>query len=174
MKLSSASIQSIENSILVNLYGVYIATYYTLRNMIEMGVGGAIINITSGAADKPYEGWASYCSQKAAINMFTRCIALENYLSNIIVFGISPGPIDTDMQKSIRNSRIEDFPAKSKFDKLYEDGKLISPDVAASFIVDIVTSRWKSLSGTINDLRDVKFRAECSARGVMSPVQYEQ
>src|SRR6202008_1576489 len=64
--------------------------------------GGTIINVSSGAAYRPLEGWSSYCSAKAGLAMLTRSLALET--TGVRVFGFSPGTIDTDMQVKIRAS----------------------------------------------------------------------
>ena len=50
-------------------------------------------------------------------------------------FNIDPGVIDTNMQKSIRNS---DFPDVSNFKDLQEEGKLKSPNHVASEILNTV------------------------------------
>ena len=39
--------------------------------------GGAIFNISSGAAHRPLEGWSAYCAGKAGLAMLTRSISLE-------------------------------------------------------------------------------------------------
>jgi len=66
--------------------------------------GGSIINVSSGAAYRPLEGWSSYCAAKAGLTMMTRSIALE--APGVRVFGFSPGTIDTDMQVKIRASGL--------------------------------------------------------------------
>jgi NAD(P)-dependent dehydrogenase (short-subunit alcohol dehydrogenase family) len=67
--------------------------------------GGSIINVSSGAAYRPLEGWSSYCAAKAGLAMMTRSIALETS-GRIRIFGFSPGTIDTDMQVKIRASGL--------------------------------------------------------------------
>ena len=71
----------------------------------------SVINISSGAASNPYEGWSVYCSGKAGLEMFTRCVAKEQKLKEfpVEVMSVAPGVIDTDMQSVIRNSNIEMF-----------------------------------------------------------------
>ena len=63
-----------------------------------------IINLSSGAAYRPLEGWSAYCAGKAGLAMLTKSIALETAGKGIRVFGFSPGTIDTDMQVKIRAS----------------------------------------------------------------------
>jgi 3-oxoacyl-[acyl-carrier protein] reductase len=90
-------------NISINLVGAYNVVRAVLPGMIAKG-GGSIVNISSGAAHRPLEGWSAYCSGKAGLAMLTRAIALETAGKGIRVFGFSPGTIDTDMQVKIRAS----------------------------------------------------------------------
>ncbi|WP_135465934.1 SDR family NAD(P)-dependent oxidoreductase [Crenalkalicoccus roseus] len=90
-------------SISINLVGAYNAVRAALPGMLEAG-GGRIVNVSSGAAYRPLEGWSAYCAGKAGLAMLTRAIALETEGRGIRVFGFSPGTIDTDMQARIRAS----------------------------------------------------------------------
>lgn len=90
-------------SITINLVGAYNVVRAVLPSMLAGG-GGTIVNVSSGAAYRPLEGWSAYCSGKAGLAMLTRAIALETPGKGIRVFGFSPGTIDTDMQVKIRAS----------------------------------------------------------------------
>ncbi len=89
----------------INLIGAYNPIRAVLPGMIAAG-GGTIVNVSSGAAIRPLEGWSAYCSAKAGLHMLTRAIALETDGKNIRVFGFQPGTTDTDMQVQIRASGI--------------------------------------------------------------------
>ncbi|HJQ56297.1 MAG TPA: SDR family oxidoreductase, partial [Vineibacter sp.] len=90
-------------NIAINLVGAYNVVRAILPGMLAGG-GGTIVNISSGAAYRPLEGWSAYCAGKAGLAMLTRAIALETQGKAIRVFGFSPGTIDTDMQGQIRAS----------------------------------------------------------------------
>jgi 3-oxoacyl-[acyl-carrier protein] reductase len=90
-------------NISINLVGAYNVVRAVLPGMLERG-GGTLVNISSGAAYRPLEGWSAYCAGKAALAMVTRSIALETAGRGIRVFGFSPGTIDTEMQVKIRAS----------------------------------------------------------------------
>jgi NAD(P)-dependent dehydrogenase (short-subunit alcohol dehydrogenase family) len=90
-------------NIQINLIGAYNVAHAVLEGMIASG-GGTIINVSSGAAYRPLEGWSAYCAGKAGLAMMTRSIALETKGRGIRTFGFSPGTIDTDMQVKIRAS----------------------------------------------------------------------
>jgi 3-oxoacyl-[acyl-carrier protein] reductase len=90
-------------NITINLVGAYNVIRAVLPGMLADG-GGSIVNVSSGAAYRPLEGWSAYCAGKAGLAMLTRSIELETKGKGIRVFGFSPGTIDTDMQVKIRAS----------------------------------------------------------------------
>ena len=90
-------------NITINLVGAYNVVRAVLPHMLAHG-GGTIVNVSSGAAYRPLEGWSAYCAGKAGLAMLTRSIELETKGKGIRVFGFSPGTIDTDMQVKIRAS----------------------------------------------------------------------
>jgi NAD(P)-dependent dehydrogenase (short-subunit alcohol dehydrogenase family) len=89
----------------VNLKGVYYGVTAVLPTMIAQGEG-SILNISSGAAHGPLEGWSAYCSSKAGAAMLTRCIHKEHGDAGIRVMGLSPGTVATEMQVKIKASGI--------------------------------------------------------------------
>lgn len=96
-----------------------------------------IVNISSGAALSPYDGWAAYCASKAALDMFTRVVAKEQELKQFPVktFAIAPGVVDTNMQNQIRQTNAENFSKIDKFLDLKQSGGLYhANDVAGKLI----------------------------------------
>ena len=89
-------------NIQINLIGAYYVVRAVLDRMLQNG--GTIINVSSGAAYRPLEGWSSYCAGKAGLAMLTRSLVLET--TGVRIFGFSPGTIDTDMQVKIRASGL--------------------------------------------------------------------
>ncbi len=104
--VATAEPQAWARSIEINLIGAYYAIRAVLPGMLERGRGD-IINVSSGAAHRPLEGWSAYCSGKAGLAMLTRAIDLEHSAGGIRVFGFQPGTTDTDMQVAIRASGIK-------------------------------------------------------------------
>jgi NAD(P)-dependent dehydrogenase (short-subunit alcohol dehydrogenase family) len=89
----------------INFKGIYHGLRAALPVMRAQN-GGIILNMGSGAAHNPMEGWSHYCAPKAAGLMLTRCAHLENKGRGIRVFTLSPGTVATDMQKKIKASGI--------------------------------------------------------------------
>ena len=88
-----------------------------------------IINISSGAAINPIEGWSVYCASKAAIDMMVKVVAKEQESSNypIGIYSIYPGKVDTEMQLIIRELSEEQFPLVKQFIEYKTKGDLKSP-----------------------------------------------
>lgn len=99
-----------------------------------------IINISSGAATNPYPGWAAYCAAKAALRMATQCVRVEQESNpnRVKVVSFAPGVVDTSMQEEIRNVAVVDFASVERFRKLKDDGVLLSPDVVADRISELI------------------------------------
>jgi NAD(P)-dependent dehydrogenase (short-subunit alcohol dehydrogenase family) len=89
----------------INFTGVFYGMRAVLPEMRAQG-SGVIVNLGSGAAHNPLEGWSHYCAAKAAADMLTRCAHLENRGRGIRVFSLSPGTVATDMQRKIKASGI--------------------------------------------------------------------
>lgn len=104
-RITDLSAQEFSASIETNLTAQFTAIRLALPPMLTAG-GGVIVNISSGAAHRPQEGWAAYCAGKAGLAMLTRSVHLEYGAQGIRVFGLAPGVVDTDMQGAIRASGI--------------------------------------------------------------------
>jgi 3-oxoacyl-[acyl-carrier protein] reductase len=137
-------------SIEINVIGAYYAIRAVLPSMLERGQGD-IINVSSGAAIRPLEGWSAYCSGKAALAMLTRAIDLEHRAGGIRVFGFQPGTTDTDMQVTIRASGI------NMISRIPRE-QLTPVAHPARAIVYLCTKEADDLSGKEFSLRDDDFR----------------
>lgn len=139
------------NNITINLVGAYNVVRAVLPDMLTKG-GGTIVNVSSGAAYRPLEGWGAYCSAKAGLAMLTRAIELETKGKGIRVFGFSPGTIDTDMQVKIRASgmnMISQIPRAN-----------LSPvEHAVRGLVHLCTTASDDLIGQDASMRDDAFRS---------------
>ena len=84
--------------------------YYLIREAIpHFGKGGVIVNLSSGAAHQPREGWSAYCSSKAGLAMLTRSVTHEYGSLGVRCYGFQPGVVDTEMQGLIRESGMNEI-----------------------------------------------------------------
>ncbi len=111
-----------------------------------------ILNISSGAARHPIAGWSAYCTAKAGVDMFTRCIVAEQagHANPARACSLAPGVLDTGMQATIRTA---DFPSIDRFRKLKASGELGRPGEIAARIVAYL-ARPDFGERTIDDIRD--------------------
>ena len=87
----------------INFKGVYHGLRAVLPHMKAQG-SGTVVNISSGAAHSPLEGWSHYCAAKAAAHMLTRAADVECRPNGVTVVGLSPGTVATYMQEAIKGS----------------------------------------------------------------------
>jgi NAD(P)-dependent dehydrogenase (short-subunit alcohol dehydrogenase family) len=75
----------------------------------RMGPDARIVSITSDAAVEPYEGWGGYGSSKAALEQWTRVLAVER--PDLRVYVVDPGDMRTQMhQDAFPGEDISDRP----------------------------------------------------------------
>ena len=130
-----------EKVLAVNLTGVMLTNRAVIRRMTAAGNGGAIVNISSGAAKVPIRGLGDYCVSKAGVWMLTKVLALETAPDGIRVNAIGPGVIDTPMTAALtgdeerRQRQIEAIPLRrlGEPDDIAEAALFLLSD-AASYI----------------------------------------
>jgi 3-oxoacyl-[acyl-carrier protein] reductase len=83
----------------VNLRGTFLCTRFVLPHMLEQG-WGRIINIASQLGYLGGSEVAHYCASKGGVIAFTKALAREVATRNVLVNGIAPGPILTDLLAS--------------------------------------------------------------------------
>ncbi|MHA3978150.1 SDR family oxidoreductase [Halovulum sp. GXIMD14794] len=129
-------------------------TYYGLRAalpVMQTQGSGVVINLSSGAANSPLEGWSHYCSSKAGAAMLTQCADREAQ-GDVRVVGLSPGTVATEMQVQIRKSGINPV---SQLDPSAH----IPAEWVARALVWLATPDAAEFAGTDVSLRDEAIRA---------------
>jgi len=93
----------------INLKGPFLCAQEAARRMETTG-GGVIINISSIHDTVPRKGLTHYATAKGGLKMLTKCLALELAESNIRVISVSPGAIETEMNRAeIAEFGVEKF-----------------------------------------------------------------
>jgi NAD(P)-dependent dehydrogenase (short-subunit alcohol dehydrogenase family) len=119
----------------VNVLGVVHGTQAFVRLLRRRGGEGVLVNISSGAARRPYAGWSLYCAGKAAVERLTECVALEEAEHGLRAYALAPGVIDTEMQERIRATPAERFPEVGRFVERKRAGRFNSPRFVAERIL---------------------------------------
>ncbi|MHC4837001.1 MAG: SDR family oxidoreductase, partial [Planctomycetota bacterium] len=119
----------------VNVVGVFHGSRWFARHVRARPGDGVLVNISSGAAQRPYAGWGAYCASKAAVERLTECLALEEADAGLRCYSVAPGVVDTDMQALIRSCPPERFPMVERFHRLKAEDAFNSPAWIAAWLL---------------------------------------
>lgn len=136
-------------AIRINLGGVFLncrAVLPTFRHN-----SGVIVNLSSGAAHRPVEGWSAYCASKAASLMLTRCMALEADEA-IRIYAFQPGAVDTEMLADVRSAKLSEYSRRGR-------ETLLPPELPARVVAFLCREKPADLSGQELTIRDPDLRA---------------
>jgi NAD(P)-dependent dehydrogenase (short-subunit alcohol dehydrogenase family) len=118
--IDDLDVATFDKMLAVNAAGVFYACKSVWPVMKRQG-GGTIVNISSMAAADPFPGLGIYGATKAFVNALTRGLAAEGKAHGILVFGIGPGAVETDMLRGA-------FPDLSK-------DKVLAPSAIAEMVL---------------------------------------
>ncbi|MBC8331792.1 MAG: SDR family NAD(P)-dependent oxidoreductase [Anaerolineae bacterium] len=141
----------------INLVGPLRLVQVTLPHL--RASRGRVINVSSGAAVKVVQGWGAYSASKAALNHFTRTVAVEEPLVTSIA--LRPGAIDTEMQATIRvdGERGMMPAAHAQFSALYLEQKLLPPEAPGRALAILALYAPPEMSGEFISWDDARVQA---------------
>lgn len=131
--LRNAQAAGIANALRVGLEAAMLLTAAFLRATAGWTTARRVLNISSGLGRRPMAAQAPYCATKAGMDLFTRCVALEEAAlpTGARVCALAPGVIDTDMQVQLRGAGPQGFPDHAYFQDLHDARKLALPQAVA-------------------------------------------
>lgn len=150
--IHQVSIEDISHAIDVNLKGLIVLTSLFLKKTQILDIEKMVINISSGAATKPYDGWSVYCATKAGVDLFTRCVGLEQMRQKFpaLIFSFYPSVMDTAMQELIRQTPKTDFPTVDRFLDYKSQQALLAPADVAKKLLDFAQTTNINNGGVYN------------------------
>lgn len=145
------------NLIDINMIGTFKMTKAVLSKMFEKK-GGSIINIGSISSERaiPKVHLTVYCTTKAAINMFTKGIAVEYARRNIRCNCINPGIINAGMIKPY----LEYPEAKKVLEDKQPLNRIGEPEDVANAAVYLASDEANWISGIILNVDGGKSASE--------------
>lgn len=85
----------------VNLIGTFVASQRAAKMMVEAGIEGAIVNMSSINAQVAIPAIPAYCASKGGVMQLTKAMSLALAPKGIRVNAVGPGSIDTDMMAGV-------------------------------------------------------------------------
>jgi glucose 1-dehydrogenase len=85
----------------VNLTGAFLCSREAARGMLDAGVPGAIVNVSSVHEVIPWPQFGHYCASKGGMKLFAQTIARELAPAGIRVVNVAPGAILTPINQAL-------------------------------------------------------------------------
>jgi 3-oxoacyl-[acyl-carrier protein] reductase len=120
----------------VNLTGTFLCCRAVVPVMTAQGYG-KIINLSSRGGRQGEAGRSPYRSTKAAVIIFTECLAAEVKEHRIDVNAVCPGAVKTDMMREITNGHVPSY--------------AMPPEDIASVVVFLASDESGAITGTSID-----------------------
>lgn len=129
------------------LMNTFLSTYSGQTNIPR-----TVLNISSGAAQRPVDGWAAYCASKAALNALSETAQKEQDLrgSGVRVWALAPGVVDTAMQAHIRTAEVGQFSEADKFATYHTAGHLPAPEAVAERVLAFLQAPAEQIVSRLN------------------------
>ncbi|KAG5348363.1 DCXR reductase, partial [Acromyrmex charruanus] len=113
--IETTSLEQYDNIFNVNVRSVFQLTTLAVPHLIK--TKGNIVNVSSVAGLRPLKNNLSYCMSKAALDQFTRCVALELASRQVRVNSVNPGAVSTNI---LRNTGLTQEQIKILLDQIKE------------------------------------------------------
>ncbi|KAG7302059.1 hypothetical protein JYU34_013515 [Plutella xylostella] len=133
-----------------NVRAVYLLTSLAAPHLIK--TKGNIVNVSSVAAFKPIKDadYLPYCVSKAALDQFTKCVALEMAQHGVRVNSVNPGGTRTPFAENAGFTKAQVEELYKARDKNYPLGKMVESEEVADLIVYLASDRARSITGGVH------------------------
>ncbi len=142
----------------VNLVGPYNVIHAALPELLKRK--GVVLNVSTGAAHTPRDGWSAYCTSKAGLLMLSRSVLNEYGKKGLSVYSLQPGLVDTAMQGLIRAQGVNEI-------SRIPQEKLAPPSVSAGLLAWLADTMPKDLMGSDLSVNDAGLLARAGVAGAM-------
>ena len=134
-----------------NLLGPANLTYFVARHMVERG-GGRIVNVSSRGAFRGEPDAPAYGASKAGLNAFSQSMARALAASNVFVYVVAPGWVDTDMAADLlEGPEGEAVRGQSPMQRVAR------PEEVASTVAFLASGQTDFLTGCIIDINGASY-----------------
>lgn len=105
--IETTSLEQFDEIMALNVRSVLHLTMIAVPHLLK--TQGNIVNVSSAAGLRAVANLLAYCMSKAAIDQFTRCVALELAPKGVRVNAVNPGSIITDLHYACSENRAESY-----------------------------------------------------------------
>ncbi|XP_076661528.1 3-oxoacyl-[acyl-carrier-protein] reductase FabG-like isoform X1 [Halictus rubicundus] len=112
--IENTSMEQYDRVFNINVRAIYNLTMLAVPHIVK--TKGNIVNISSVCGLRAFPGVLSYCMTKAAIDQFTKCVALELAEKQVRVNAVNPGVVRTNLHETsgMKEEQLEAFFEHSK------------------------------------------------------------
>ncbi|HSB77794.1 MAG TPA: glucose 1-dehydrogenase [Candidatus Methylomirabilis sp.] len=133
-----------------NLYGCFHCSRLVGRHMVERGGGGKIISISSVHGQVARAGMGPYCATKAAIDMFSKQLAVELAPHRINVNVVAAGAITTELNLPVyQGTRPEDIEKRTAMIHRVPWGEIGQPEDIGRAVAFLASDAARYITGAV-------------------------
>ncbi|XP_038207275.1 4-formylbenzenesulfonate dehydrogenase TsaC1/TsaC2-like [Zerene cesonia] len=141
----TAALSKYDKIMSTNVRGVLQLTMLAVPHLIK--TKGNIVNISSIVSTRAAPGMLAYCMSKAALDHFTKCIALDLAADGVRVNAVNPGLVKTNILNVAGFSDVEVDSLSKKVIETTPLGKLAEADDIAAMVAFLASDCAKSITG---------------------------
>jgi NAD(P)-dependent dehydrogenase (short-subunit alcohol dehydrogenase family) len=130
----------------VQLTGPFLVSKHVARHMIDRGVGGRIVNISSVSALMGRVKGGAHCASKAGLTLLTKVLAMELGQYGITVNAVAPGLVETPAQQEEMNLSSA---YKNRYLQELPTGRLGQPSDIANAVLFLASDESEWISGQL-------------------------
>lgn len=140
-----------QHTVSINLLGPAYIMYWAAHHMVRQG-GGRIINISSRGAFRGEPDMPAYGASKAGLNALSQSLAKSLAPSNVFVYVVAPGWIETEMVSTILNS-----PEGDAIRRENPFGRAARPEEVAYAVMFLASEGAEYMTGGIIDVNGASY-----------------
>jgi NAD(P)-dependent dehydrogenase (short-subunit alcohol dehydrogenase family) len=140
----------------INLTAIFHTCRRAIAHMKDHG-GGAIVNVSSCWGLYPGPGHAAYCTSKAAVATFSKCLGRDHAEDGIRVNAVCPNEVNTPMIRTgfVRRGFDPDT-AIAELNKTVPIGRIAEPEDIADVIAFLASDAARYVAGTAVEVNGAK------------------
>lgn len=128
----------------VGLIAAMLLTSAFIRVFADFQGRKKIAFVSSGAAFHAWPDSSMYCSAKAGLTMFARCVGAEQEgrEHGFEIVSLSPGMVETSMQQTARSKTAEEFAGADWFREAFASGRVQERGDVVGKMVKVLERRY--------------------------------